>query len=326
MNKQPILSINTIASVFPEEIIKLIRNYGLNGCVIPNVGYCDTIKCHENKDLLPSTIHPTCNCAFFTFLANLYIGSIAKTKIILTQNTLNVATSKQTIVFKLITEGDITGSFKFDQTQDVNIVSITEKNIQDSLANISCECIQEIINESERNPNIFKDQISQEILERFKSTDCESVKSNVDQYLQKHITENDNNQNTVVSSSIIRNINVSENHIYLYLDIKQFEGIEQDISQQIAIDILSKNIVDIVISGTLDTIMGDDFEKIMSQVKTICFTEKVVPTRTSLEPLNTTMKPQKNTGIIILSCVLGFVFCCFFIAIIVLFFKKTTTK
>ena len=165
-----LLSVDQIATLYPGAIGSALASLNVKGCRLSSTSYCTQDKC-DFSGTPPNSIPLACSCKMFTIFANMYLGMYQTIYCILTNQSTDVyELINQSIVINIVdTDGnDIENvNATIDQNVSVRITNIMSSSVKESIAGLSYNSIQNILNQAYQNPSYFKDAVSQKILEAF---------------------------------------------------------------------------------------------------------------------------------------------------------------
>ncbi len=254
-----LLSVDQIAILYPGAISSALASLNVKGCRLSPKSYCTQDKCHFSGTP-PNSIPLACSCKMFTIFANMYLGMYQTIYCILTnQSTDTYELIDQSIVINIVdTDG---GSIEnvnatIDQNLSVEVTNITSSTIKESIAGLSYDSIQNILNQAYQNPSYFKDAVSQQILEAFSLYGRENLNQSV----------------TVNVTSTIQSLTMQNESIIINIDNSTWNSLKINLTQSALIEVLAKNITTISLDSVLQNALTQSIGKIENTIsKKYCY-------------------------------------------------------
>jgi hypothetical protein len=291
--KFTILPIGTIANSHPDIVVNLLKKYNIPGCVIPEIGFCDKTDCFLYQNYpVPNNIAQTCLCSFLTLLANFELGSVQSMYCLMTkEHSLNIARSTQKIIISLASEGNISNAnVNTSQTASVELLPLSNTTVQNGLGNASYESIMNILDIAEKDPDLFSDPISTEIINTLRQY---ANDNNLESTIQSGVT-----QAISSISTSIKTITTSEQLIRITINsTSDINEANINLNQQQIVKVLVENIVDRSVGNSLQKLLQD-------KINNIILNNEYCSIKIPSSPPPPPPKKNKNTLWIILS-VLG---------------------
>lgn len=251
--------VSDILKIYPSVFKDALITFDIENCKIKN-GYCSKSIDSESgcsfntKDNTDSK----CSCDCLLFPLNL-MNSLNNTIycILTNSSNTNFVFSEQVIVFSLDEKGGniSNANLTTSQTTDVTCISLSSSKVQEHIGDISYQVIQNIIQQSKTEPSLFKCPINQEFLNMYENY-------------------GDDDLNNVVQSSVVSTISsfIQESQtINISLSQVDFQKLSGTISQEDALKILTKNIVTQSFNKINTSVLGQQFDDIMSSFQNYCF-------------------------------------------------------
>lgn len=253
-------SAEDIINSYPDIMKQVLNKYKLKGCYLTNGGYCsyrlDTPSgCNLNTRGFKKM---NCNCNCFLFPLNLEFALNNSIYHLLTNVQSSVfSLNKQTIVFTVKRDqGNISNIVLNEtQTEDVQMISIQDVNVQKSMADITYKTIQNIIEQANSDKALFSCPINQKFLEMYEKYGKNELNNKVNESL----------------TSTVRSMTINNQTLTVPLENVDFNSLKENLSQKDIVKTVVKNIVSVTLGKVNESVLSKNFNKIVKSINSYCY-------------------------------------------------------
>lgn len=253
-------SVEDIIATYPDIMKEFLTTYNLKGCYLTSGGYC-SYKINTETGCDPDTSDfkkMNCNCDCFLFPLNLEFALNNSIYNLLTDvSSDEFSINTQTIVFTIEEDkGNISNvDLNETQTEQVKMVSIQDVQVQTSVADLSYQTIQDILEQAKTEPSLFTCPISQKFLKMYQDYGSDDL-------------------NNIVSDSItstIQSFTLNNQAITIPLINDEFQKLKLNLSQQDIVKTVVKNIVNVSLGKINKSVLGTQYNKIVKSINSYCY-------------------------------------------------------
>ena len=246
--------VEKIAEYAPDAIPKSMSILNGQPCRLKSGGYCTKSQCYLDKKP-PSSIPLTCTCSMYTILSNMFFEMYNSTYCVITNQSNTIFTLvNQEVRFTIIQDDGKSienVNLTINQTADVFIVSLTSTTVQQDIVNKCFQVIENVIDQSELNPEYFDDPASKAITESFRNYDMKSLQ----EIIQVSVT------------STIQSMTTVNQQINVVIRNSTWKSLEANFSQEAVVSIVAENIANTSISNITEEILGDQMENLSFMIR-----------------------------------------------------------
>lgn len=260
-----IIPISKIKYGFDDIIVELLNEYQITGCNFPKLGYCDQKKCDLQNDPDFNRIPNSCQCSFFTFLANLKLGMIESMYcVIVDQGSFAATLVEQDVYVNIFSLGNIDGAkTEIKQYADVSIKILNTKDIQDELSNVSYDALVDILDQAQYDEEMINNPVNVQIIELFYEY-LEQIKGEVKLTVEDETDEMYQQAEILQRSGVI---SLNKQSLVVSVNANYIKNLKTEVTTDIIIRIITENIVNVVLGNIVQKILGDKIDEIMENTK-----------------------------------------------------------
>jgi hypothetical protein len=260
-----IIPISKIKFGFSDVIVELLNKYQITGCNFPKLGYCDQKKCDLQNDPNFNIIPNSCQCSFFTFLANLKLGLIESMYcVIADQGSFAATLVEQDVYVNIFSLGNIdSAKTEIKQYADVSIKILNTKDIQDELSNVSYDALVDILDQAQYDEEMISNPVNVQIIELFYEY-LEQIKGEVKLGVEDE-TDNMYQQAEILQRSGV--ISINKQSIVVSVNANYIKNLKTEVTTDIILRIITENITNVVLGNIIQKVLGDKIDEIMENTK-----------------------------------------------------------
>lgn len=253
-------SVEDIINAYPDIMKQVLEKYKLKGCYLTNGGYCsyklDTPSgCNTStKDFKKMN----CNCNCFLFPLNLEFALNNSIYNLLTNvQSTEFSLNKQTIVFTVKKDKGNISNLDLNETQseDVQMISIQEVNVQKSMADLSYKTIQDILEQAKSNKEMFSCPINQKFIAMYEEYGKDELNNKVNESI----------------TSTVRSMTINNQTLTVSLDNVDFKSLKENLSQKDIVKTIIKNIVTVSLGKVNESVIAKKYDNIVKSINSYCY-------------------------------------------------------
>lgn len=260
-----IIPISKIKFGFSDVIVELLNKYQITGCNFPKLGYCDQKKCDLQNDPNFNIIPNSCQCSFFTFLANLKLGLIESMYcVIVDQRSFAAVLAEQDVYVNIYSLGDIDGAkTEIKQYTDVSLKILNTSNIQNELSNVSYDALVDILDQAQYDKEMISNPVNVQIIELFYEY-LQQIKGEVKLSVEEE-TDNMYQQAEILQQTGV--ISLNKQSIVVSVNADYIKNLKTEVTTDIIIRIITENITNVVLGNIIQKVLGDKINEIIENTK-----------------------------------------------------------
>ena len=253
-------SVEDIINAYPDIMKQVLEKYKFKGCYLTNGGYCsyklDTPSgCNTNTKNFKKM---NCNCNCFLFPLNLEFALNNSIYNLLTNvQSTEFSFNKQTIVFTIKQDKGNISNLDLNETQseDVQMISIQEVNVQKSMADLSYKTIQDILEQAKSDKDMFRCPINQKFIAMYEEYGKDELNNKVNESI----------------TSTVRSMTINNQTLTVPLDNVDFKSLKENLSQKDIVKTIIKNIVTVSLGKINESVIAKKYNKIVKSINSYCY-------------------------------------------------------
>ena len=253
-------SVEDIINSYPDIMKQVLEKYKLKGCYLTNGGYCsyklDTPSgCNTNTKNFKKM---NCNCNCFLFPLNLEFALNNSIYNLLTNvQSTEFSFNKQTIVFTIKQDKGNISNLVLNETQseDVQMISIQNVNVQKSMADLSYKTIQDILEQAKSDKDMFRCPVNQKFIAMYEEYGKDELNNKVNESI----------------TSTVRSMTINNQTLTVPLDNVDFKSLKENLSQKDIVKTIIKNIVTVSLGKINESVISKKYNKIVKSINSYCY-------------------------------------------------------